>query len=144
MARALTLSIVALALASCAAGPLHVHRGVEPEDHFAYLVRALNSDNEEREDLWRDASREPPGEVATLHRALLRTVPGHSGWDLAAGESELQGLLAQSPSYHVAPVVRARLEDLRTINAYRHEVDQLKRRLSKVADIEKRMDQERR
>jgi hypothetical protein len=41
-------------------------------------------------------------------------------------------------------VARARLEDLRATNACRAEVDQLKRRLSKVADIERRLDRERR
>ena len=144
MVRPAAVALVSLVVAGCAAGPLHVHRGIEAEDHFAYLVRALNSDTEEREDMWKDAVKEKPGELASLHRALLRTVPGHSGSDLAQAEIELQGLLATNPSYHVAPVVRARLEDLRTINVYRHEADQLKRRLSKVADIEKRMDQERR
>lgn len=139
-----TVAALAVLLAGCAAGPLHVHRGVEPEDHFAYLVRALNADNTDREEMWQDALQEKPGELAALHHALLRTVPGHSGWDPVQGESELQALLATSPSYHVGPVARARLADLRTLNAYRHEVDRLKQRLSQVADIEKRMDEERR
>jgi hypothetical protein len=137
-------ALAAAWLAGCSVGPVHVHRGPDAIDHLEYLATALASEPARREQLWRDVLKETTGEQATLHRALLRTVAGHSGYDPLTAESELQGLLAQSPSADIASVARARLEDLRVANACRHEVESLKRRLSKVADIEKRLDQERR
>lgn len=139
-----SLLFAAAALAGCALGPVHVHRGPDAADHVEYLLTALDTPPAGREALWQAAQGEPAGEVARLHRALLRTVPGHSGHDLAAAESELQGLLADGPSADVAPVARARIEDLRASQACRQEVERLKNRLSKVADIEKRLDQQRR
>lgn len=144
MRRSLLLAGAALLLAGCALGPLHVHRGRDAADHLGYLARALAAEPSQRERLWQEALQEPTGEEASLHRALLRTVAGHSGHDMATAETELQSLLAQSPSDDIGSVARARLEDLRVANACRHEVENLKRRLSKVADIEKRLDQERR
>lgn len=136
--------LAALVAAGCTIGPVHVHRGRDAADHLEYLARALAAEPSQREQLWQSALQERSGEEATLHRALLRTVAGHSGYDPAAAEAELQGLLAQSPAAAVGSVARARLEDLRVANACRNEVEVLKRRLSKVADIEKRLDQERR
>lgn len=142
--RRAALAVVAAALAGCASlGPMHFHRGPEAGDHLEYLVRALTADTQQKEQMWQDALKEPPGDVAALHRALLRTVPGHSGYDLAAAEAELQDILSHSPPADVAPVARARLEDLKLANGCRQEVESLKRRLSKVADIERRLDQER-
>lgn len=142
--RALALAACAAALAGCALGPVHFHRGPQAGDHLEYLVRALTADPQQKEAMWQDAIKEPPGDQAALHRALLRTVPGHSGYDLAAAEAELQNILSHSPSADVAPVARARLEDLRLASGCRQEVEGLKRRLSKVADIERRLEQERR
>lgn len=139
----LALVLALTVLAGCAGSPWLSPRWSDPAPHLEYLVRAQTAAPEEREAMWQAAVREPPGEVATLHRALLRTVGGHSGYDLAAAEIELQGLLSQSPPADIAPVARARLEDLHAANGCRTEVENLKRRLSKVADIEKRMDQER-
>ena len=138
------VALLALAASGCAMGPLHFHRGRAAGDHLEFLVKALTADSGRRETMWQATLKEPPGEDSSLHRALLRTVPGHSGYDVVAAETELQALLAQSPSADVAPVARARLEDLRAANGCRHEVEALKKRLKKVADIEQRLDQERR
>jgi hypothetical protein len=137
-------TVAAALLAGCTLGPVHLHRGTDAMDHFDYLVRALTADTQQRETMWQAAIKAPTGDEASLHRALLRTVPGHSGYDLAAAEAELQDLLSHSPTADIAPVARARLEDLRLANGCRQEVESLKRRLSKVADIERRLDQEKR
>jgi hypothetical protein len=142
--RRLALACAGLALAGCSIGPVHVHRGADARDHLEFLVRALGADAAGREAMWQTTLKLPVSEAATLHRALLRSVPGHSGYDVAAAEAELQALLSQSPSADVAPVARARLEDLRATAGCRYEVENLKRRLSKVADIERRLDSERR
>lgn len=136
---------VATALAGCSLWPMHApDRGLDTRDHMEFLVRALTAETAGRESMWQSALREPAGEVASLHRALLRSVPNHAGYDVAAAEAELQALLAKSPSADIAPVARARLEDLRAAAGCRYEVDDLKRRLSKVADIERRLNRERR
>ena len=133
-----------LALTGCASAPLRVERGPGAAEHLDYLVRALAAEPAQREQIWQVAQQEGGGDVAALHRALLRSVAGHGGYDPAAAESELQALLAKKPNDEIAAVARVRLEDLRVANACRREVENLKRRLSKVADIEKRLDQERR
>lgn len=133
-----------LLLGGCAETPVHMHRGPDAGIHLELLARALGAEPAQREEMWAAVQREAPGPRAALHRALLRTVAGHSGYDPGAAEIELQGVLAASPPPDVAPVARARLEDLRVSNACRHEAETLKKRLSKVADIEKRLDQERR
>jgi hypothetical protein len=136
-------AVVVLALSGCAVDSLHLHRSPSRGDRLEYLIRALAADPSARESMWQGVVREEPSDAASLRHALMRTVPGHSGYDLAAAETELQGLVSQQ-SGDIATVARARLEDLRAANACRHEVDGLKRRLSKVADIEKRLDKERR
>ena len=137
-------AVVAVLLSGCAAAPVPVHRGADIGSHLEFLARAMNVPPAQREALWQAAVKEPTSPAATLHRALLRTVAGHSGYDLAAAEAELQQLLASSPSIDIAPVARSRLEDVRAMNACRQEADGLKKRLAKVADMEKRLDQERR
>lgn len=135
-------ALAVLALAGCATSwPLHLDTfGQGPAD---YLVTALSADAKERDVLWQAAQREPAGPAGNLHRALLRSIPGSGVYDPAAAESALQELLTQNPTADVALVARARLEDLHAIGACRSDVDDLKRRLSKVADIEKRLDQQR-
>jgi len=133
-----------LALAGCAGAPLRVERGPGAAGHLDYLTRALAAEPAQREQIWQAAQQEGGGDQALLHRALLRGVAGHSGYDPAVAETELQALLAENPDNEIAAVARMRLEDLRVANACRRDVENLKRRLSKVADIEKRLDQERR
>lgn len=137
-------AVAAVLLAGCTTAPVHVHRGADTGSHLEYLTQAMNTPAAQREAMWRAAVEEPASAEATLHRALLRTVSGHSGHDLVAAEAELQQVLASSPSSDIAPVARARLEDVRAMNACRQEADGLKRRLAQVADMERRLDQERR
>jgi hypothetical protein len=136
-----------LALGACASLQwpdfMRSDREVAPSSPADYLLRALTVDAAGREAMWQAAEHESPGESASLHRGLLRSIPGSSLYDPAAAETALQELVAHNPSSDVALVARARLEDLHAINACRGDVENLKRRLSKVADIEKRLDRER-
>lgn len=142
--RASALALLApLLLAACSVGPVHLHRGPGANEHLEFLVQAFTADTAGREQMWQTTLKSPASDETSLQRALLRTVPGHSGYDIPAAEVELQALLARSPSAEIAPVARARLEDLRAANGCRQEVEALKRRLSQVADIEKRLDSNR-
>lgn len=137
--------MIALALTGgCARQPLHVHLDASAVGQSEFLIEALTAEPPAREALWQQAQRDRSGDVAVLRHALLRSVPGHSGYDIAAAESELQAFVGAEPSASLALIARARLEDLRAARQSRAELDQLKRRLSKVADIERRQDQNRR
>lgn len=143
--RALASLAGAVLVVGCAIGPVHVHRGPVAADHLEYLARALEAPPAEREELWRAARTAPEGDEGGLLRAaLLRTIPGHSGYDPAAAEGALQALLGKGASDDVAAVARARLQELRAANACRQDVKNLERRLSKVVDIERQLDQQRR
>lgn len=133
-----------LLAAGCARQPLHVHTDIAVVAQYEYLMQALAADAPAREALWQDLQLQSEGRHKALRQALLRSVPGHTGHDLAAAESELQAFLAQGPQSGLAPVAKARLEDVRAQRACRIEVESVKRRLSKVADIERRQDQNRR
>jgi hypothetical protein len=132
-----------LLLAGCATTPWPFAGSVGAQTPANYLVMALAADPKEREALWQAAQHDTAGEMTSLHRALLRSIPGSAIYDPVAAESALQDLLTHDPRADVAQVARARLADLHAIAACRSDVDDLKRRLSKVADIEKRLDRER-
>lgn len=140
----LSAMLVVLALGACADLRLPAFMQSESASSPAdYLLKALTTDTAGREALWQAAEHESAGEQASLHRALLRSVPGSTLYDPVAAEAALQELVAHNPSADVALVARARIEDLHAVNACRGDVENLKRRLSKVADIEKRLDRER-
>lgn len=145
--RSLVTVVLPLALGACASTQwpafLKSDSAVAPSSPADYLLRALTVDASGREAMWQAAEHESAGESATLHRALLRSIPGTSLYDPNAAQTALEDLVAHNPSPDVALVARARIEDLHAINACRGDVENLKRRLSKVADIEKRLDRER-
>jgi hypothetical protein len=95
-----------LLLAGCQVGPVRVEHGPDAAEHLEYFATAIAAEPSRREQLWQAALQEPAGPHAALHRALLRTVAGHSGYDPAAGESELHALLAQKPPRDVTAVAR--------------------------------------
>ena len=140
--RALVL-VTTLLLGACANWPWLQAAGIADAGPADYLVNVLAADAKVREGLWQAALQEPDTESGKLHRALLRSVPGQVAYDPVAAEAALKELLSQDPSAGVARVARARLADLQSVGACRADVEELKRRLSKVADIEKRLDKER-
>ena len=142
-ARSLALSGVGAMLAACSHLPWWMTSEPAAASPADYLVAALASDEKGREQLWQVLQKESPGESQRLHRGLLRSIPGSPIYDPIGAEKELLDLIAENPSREVAQVARARLDDLKAIAACRTDVEDLKRRLSKVADIEKRQDRER-
>lgn len=138
----LAIPALAAALAACAVWPWqHGRSSADASTHLEFLLQALAADVEKREALWRaTGGPEPLTEDAALRKAVLRTVPGHSGYDPVLAERELQTVLSRTSSREIAPVARLRLEELRALQTCRAEVDSLKKRLAKVADIERELD----
>ncbi len=131
--RSLILS-AALVLAGCAVWP---PLGVSARDHLEYLARAANASPEARAVLWRETVANGSTQEIRLRHALLQTIPGAARYDAASAERELVALLADRPSGEVAAVARMRLEFLHSYGECRTEADILKKRLSKIADIER-------
>jgi len=112
-------------------------------DYLEYLSRALTAEGSTRESMWRAAQGAGRSQSASLRRALMQSVPGHSGYDPASAETSLQSLLNDQPASDVAAVAKLRLAELKTEGRSaaecRQEVGQLKARLSQVVDIERKL-----
>lgn len=119
------------------------HPRGDARDQLDLLTRALAADAPAREAMWRAAPAAQGPAGAQLGRALLQSVPGHSGSDPAAAEKSLQAILERDPPADVAAVARLRLAQLRTelrgAADCRQEVAALRQRLAQVVDIERNL-----
>lgn len=138
----LWLAVSALAagaalLGGCAAWSSRHYSAV---DHIEFLSQALQADPRGREALWRSLTGDDRSDDAELRVALMQSVPAHSGYDVAASRARLGALAAKNPaSLEVASVARLRLSQLDEGNECRDEVAQLKQRLARVVEIERRL-----
>lgn len=109
-------------------------------DHLAYLTQALATDATGREALWRGANAADPSAEGQLRVALLQSLPNHSGHDPAAARERLAALAngGRAPA-DVAAVARHRLAEMGEMAECRREADELRQRLGRVVDIERRM-----
>lgn len=124
-------------LAGCAA---LFPRQYAAADHLDFLVQALAADARGREVLWHAVSAAEPTDDAQLRVALLQSVPDHSGYDPAAARARLDALASRRPaSRDVAMVARLRLAELGETAECRSEATELRQRLSRVVDIERRL-----
>jgi hypothetical protein len=109
-------------------------------DHIEFLSQALQSDPHARDTMWRNLVNKDSSDDAELRAALLQSVPGHAGYDVAEARARLDALAAKSPaSLEVARVARLRLSQLDDGSLGRDEVAALKQRLARVVDIERRL-----
>lgn len=136
---ALVLSL-GLAASGCASWHL---RSLIGTDHIDFLTRALAADAQTRETWWRNAPPAKQSQGAALDRALLQSVPGHSGYDPMAAESALNSLINEQMPSDMEAVARLRLAELKTERhaaaECRQENAQLKQRLSRVVEIERKL-----
>lgn len=117
-------------------------RHLSAVDHIAFLSQALQSDPKGRELMWRELSVDERSDDAELRSALLQSVPGHSGTDLTVARQRLDALAVKNPaSLEVASLARLRLAQLTENSQCRDEVAELKQRLARVVDIERRLNQ---
>jgi hypothetical protein len=131
--------MLSLALAGCASWSSRSYTAL---DHLAFLNQALEADARARETLWRDQAGAAPSEHQQLRVALLQSLPHHSGYDAAAARAQLDALAARNPgSRDVAAVARLRLAELGESAECRSEATELRARLARVVDIERRMNQ---
>lgn len=109
-------------------------------DHLEFLTQALEADTHAREQLWRQAGGGDGSDDAQLRAALLQSVPDHSGYDPVAARARLDALAVKQPgSVDVASVARLRLAQMDESSNLRREVTELKQRLARVVDIERRL-----
>ncbi len=112
-------------------------------DYLEYLTRAMTAEGGTRESMWRAAQNAGRSQSAALRRALMQSVPGHSGYDPMTAETSLQSLLNDQPAADITAVAKLRLAELKTEGRAtaecRQEVGQLKARLSQVVDIERKL-----
>jgi hypothetical protein len=132
--------ISVLLLSGCAA---LFPREYSAMDHLAFLTRALDADARGREALWRTYGRGGATDDAQLRVALLQSVPGHAGYDPAAARVRLDALAGQNPApVEVATVARLRLAEMNETVECRNEATELRARLARVVDIERRLNQD--
>jgi len=109
-------------------------------DHLEFLTQALAADRRAREELWRQVESADGSDDAQLRSALLQSLPGHSGYDLATARTRLDVLAVKQPgSADVASVARLRVAQLNDDSDCHREVAALKQRLARVVDIERRL-----
>jgi hypothetical protein len=108
-------------------------------DQVTFLAMALEADAGAREALWKSAAAARASDDAALRVALLQSLPGHSGYDPAAAHDALQRLAARATAPQVAAVARMRLASVDQDAAMTAEIAQLRQRLARVVEIEKRM-----
>ena len=112
-------------------------------DHVGFLTRALDADARGREALWRTYGTGDASHEARLRVALLQSVPHHPGYDPAAARAQLEALAGQNPAPRdVATVARLRLAEMSETVECRDETAELRARLARVVDIERRMNQD--
>lgn len=112
----------------------------EAADPLEFLTQALEADGDAREQLWRETDGGDGSDDAQLRAALLQSLPDHSGYDPAAARARLDALaVKQQGSADVARVARLRLAQLSGDHDCHREVAELKQRLARVVDIERRL-----
>jgi hypothetical protein len=126
-------------LGGCAAWSSRHYSAV---DHIEFLSQALQADARARDTLWRNLVNKDGSDDSELRAALLQSVAGHSGTNVAEARTRLDALAAKNPaSLDVASVARLRLSQLNEGVQCRDEVAELKQRLARVVDIERRLNQ---
>lgn len=130
-----------LMLAGCSQWPPRIGVATPAHAHLEFLARASSASPAARELMWRESVAHGSPEESQLRRALLLSVPGSARYNPAKAETELRSLLAADPPAEVAAVARMRLEALLSSGECREQVDILKKRLSKIADIERGSDE---
>jgi hypothetical protein len=108
-----------------------------------FLDRALTASASTREAMWRQTQAATRNQDTQLRLALMQSVPDHSGYDPAAAQRGLRGVLAQDPPADLAAVARVRLDELRSVSQANQcvgENQELRRRLAEVVNIERELD----
>lgn len=115
---------------------------VQEDDPLGFLAQAMAADGAKREALWRESTAGERTPSAVLQTALMQSLPGHAGYDPPAAERELERLLAQEPPLPApaVAVARVRLSGLKDARSCGQEVDALRRRLTRVVDIERSLE----
>ena len=106
--------------------------------HADFWAEALAADAAAREHLWKQTLLGERDDDRVLRTALMQSLPGHLGSDMRSAERTLRALAERRSD--VGVLARLRLAELGEGRECREETTELKRRLSKVVDIERTLD----
>ena len=112
-------------------------RGGGAQQHLEYFATAATADARALEGLWAAARNNADTPAGDLRKALLQSIPGHSGYNPAGAEGRLASLLSDDSPADVAAMARARLAELRRTQDCQSEMRGLRSRLDKLVDIER-------
>jgi hypothetical protein len=133
------MALGAVLLGGCAAWSSRHYSAV---DHIDFLSQALQSDARGRDAMWRELANGGNSDDAELRVALLQSVPGHVGYNAAEARARLDALASKNPAgLEVSSIAKLRLSQLNEGLQCRDEVAELRQRLARVVDIERRLNQ---
>ena len=123
------------AAAGCAITPAHEAGG----DELAFLTMALEAPPTALDPML-VAARHESGPSGKLHVAILKSLPGHDGYDPAGARTMLTNLGNKYADDPVGSVAHERLAELWQESACLRQRDSLKQKLHQMVDIERSID----
>lgn len=108
-----------------------------------FLADALAADSGEREKIWLSVRDADLTTEQKLRRALMQSVPGHSGYNAGAAQRQLRSLTAKPLAADLKAIASVRLHELESAGQCRLEVQHLRQRMSRVVDIERQLNGDR-
>lgn len=135
------LMALLLSLGGCAtqAGPgwsLPLGQGPAPVE---FLAQALQAGPAKRESMWQSVRNEEFSAEQQLRRALMQSLPQHSGYEPAAAQRQLRKLAARPLASELRALARLRLLQLEDGGQCQAEVRRLRQRMADVVDIEREL-----
>ena len=127
-------------LTACASTPAFNLLRSDAQSSVEYLASAMTASSERRETMWRDARRDKHSADADFRRALMQSVPGHSGHDPDKARKRLQAYAQGSASSENAALARLRVAELKTEAQCNASAEALQQRLDKIVEIERTLD----
>lgn len=109
-----------------------------PLEFFAIAISSPGK----REALWRSLRHQQDSSEAAVKRALLQSLPGHSGYDPDTARRRLSAI-SYSKDSEDAALARIRLAEISNgsdSEDCRNQVRDLQQRLDKIVDIERSLD----
>ncbi|HSW15294.1 MAG TPA: hypothetical protein VLI06_20770 [Solimonas sp.] len=103
------------------------------------LEQALQASPAERESLWRSLREQNFSSEQKLRRALLQSIPEHSGHNPGAAQRQLRQLVVQPLAPDLRAVAQLRLRELDASEQCQIEVRNLRQRMATVIDIERQL-----
>lgn len=136
---ALTMLASMPLLPGCAAGLSPLAAPPVPAS-LGFYLQAAKAGPAQREALWRAQRGGSESDAARLQRALLQSLPGHSGYDALQARRQLQKLSGRKRPPDVRQLASLRLYEMDTQQRQQETIAELQQRLDRIVAIERRLD----